>query len=132
MASSLGLPIVYLVENNQWSLATKIDQRRIPIDLKKLAESLSMKFTALEGNDAFEYFTMFRKIRNEVFVSMKPQLIEVSVESLGGFFADIGEDSERYINYHAGAVRIEPSDSGVFVADYSDPIYKIIEGLSEE
>jgi TPP-dependent pyruvate/acetoin dehydrogenase alpha subunit len=132
MASSLGLPIVYLVENNQWSLATKINQRRIPIDLKKLAESLSMKFTALEGNDASEYFTMFREIRNEVSLSMKPQLIEVSVESLGGFIADIGEDSERYINYHAGAVRIEHSDSGVFVADHSDPIYKISEELSEK
>ena len=132
MSSSLGLPIVYLVENNQWSLATKIDQRRIPINLRKLAESLSMKFTYLEGNDESEYLSMFRQIRNEVSASMKPQLIEVNLESLGGFVADIGGDSERYINYHAGAVRIEPNDNGVFATDCSDPIFKISEELSEK
>jgi len=127
IASSLGLPIVYVVENNQWSLATNIDQRRIPIDLRKLAASLSIEFSPLHGNNVTEYLSTFRKIRNEVCESMKPQLVEVNLESLGGFITDIGGDSERYINYHAGAIRIEPSDHGLLVNDSSDPIFNISE-----
>jgi hypothetical protein len=69
---------------------------------------------------------MFQRIRKEVASSMKPQVIEVQVESLGGYVADIGKDSERYINYHAGGVRMQPHAEGILVNNSSDPVFELL------
>ena len=39
---SNNLPSIIIVENNEWSLGTKINERRANIDLKKLASSLEI------------------------------------------------------------------------------------------
>jgi TPP-dependent pyruvate/acetoin dehydrogenase alpha subunit len=128
MSASLGLPVVYLVENNDWSLATRTDQRRISMDLKKLANSVSIDYTYLEGNGVEEYLLNFRRIREQVVTERKPQLVEAKVDSLGGFVADIGQNSERYINYHAGPLRTEPNDEGILANDTSDPVFNLLHG----
>jgi TPP-dependent pyruvate/acetoin dehydrogenase alpha subunit len=40
----LELPIIFLVENNDWSMATTINQRRSKINLGLLAKSLQIKY----------------------------------------------------------------------------------------
>jgi TPP-dependent pyruvate/acetoin dehydrogenase alpha subunit len=127
LSASLRLPIVYLVENNDWSLATRTDQRRIPMDLETLAKSISIEYTYLEGNSLDEYLLSFQNIRERVLSLQMPQLIEVRVESLGGFVTDVGQKSERYINYHAGPLRIEPGDGGVLVNNSSDPVFNLLQ-----
>ncbi len=44
-----------IVENNQWSLGTKIPERRRPIDLGKLTASLGVGYELLKGNDVLAY-----------------------------------------------------------------------------
>ena len=127
IASSLCLPIIYIIENNEWSLATKVEERRVKLDLNKISDSLSLRYSCLESNDSPKYLKEFRRIRQEVTISMKPQIIEVKVQSLGGYEADIGKDSQRYVNYHSGAVRIEPDNRGILVHDSSDPLFVALE-----
>jgi TPP-dependent pyruvate/acetoin dehydrogenase alpha subunit len=128
LSASLSLPIIYVVENNNWSLATKISDRRVPIDLKGLTNSVGIEYTHLQGNNLSEYLGDFQRIRESVKNSKMPQLIEVQVESLGGYIADSGTTSERYINYHAGAVRIQHCTNGILVNNSSDPVFNLFEG----
>ena len=41
MIKSLGLSVVVIIENNEWSLGTHISERRINIDVEKMTSSLS-------------------------------------------------------------------------------------------
>jgi TPP-dependent pyruvate/acetoin dehydrogenase alpha subunit len=54
-AASHRLNLVFLVENNNHSLASTIAERRCAIDLARLAESVGVPYTRLEGNDAAAY-----------------------------------------------------------------------------
>lgn len=129
IASSLGLPIIYIIENNGWSLATSIEERRVPLDLAHLSKSISVGYSRLEGNNSHKYLKKFQTVRQHVANQMTPHLVEILVHSLGGFLIDEGKDSQRYINYHSGSVRIEPDSNGVFKQDATDPLYLVLEDL---
>jgi len=129
IASSLGLPIVYVIENNGWSLGTTIDERRVQIDLAHLTKSLSIGYSRLQDNNPHEYLNHFQTVREGVANQMTPHLVEIYVHSLGGFIMDEGKESQRYINYHAGAVRVEPDSNGVFEQNSTDPLYVVLEDL---
>jgi len=129
IASSLGLPIVYVIENNGWSLATTIEERRVQLDLARLTKSLSIGYSRLQENNPHEYLKHFQTVRETVANQMTPHLVEIFVHSLGGFIMDEGKESQRYINYHAGAVRIEPDSYGVFEQNSTDPLYVVLEDL---
>ena len=129
IASSLGLPIVFVVENNGWSLATSIEERRVQLDLALLTESLSIGYSRLQDNNPYEYLKHLQTVRASVSNQRAPHLVEIFVHSLGGFIMDEGKESQRYINYHAGAVRIEPDSHGVFEQNSTDPLYVVLEDL---
>lgn len=129
IASSLGLPIIYIVENNGWSLATTIEERRVQLDLAHLTKSISVGYSRLEGNNSYKYLKEFQTVRQHVANQMTPHLVEILVHSLGGFLIDEGKDSQRYINYHSGSVRIEPDNNGVFEQNATDPLYIVLEDL---
>lgn len=130
IASSLELPIVYVIENNGWSLATTIDERRVQLDLAHLTNSLSIGYSRLQDNNPREYLKHFQIVRENVANQMTPHLVEIFVHSLGGFIMDEGKESQRYINYHAGAVRIDPDSNGVFEQNSTDPLYVVLEDLN--
>ena len=54
-ARSHGLNVVFLVENNNHSLASTIPERRCAIDLERLAASVDVSFERLSGNDPARY-----------------------------------------------------------------------------
>ena len=127
-ASSVGLPIVFLVENNEWSLGTSIAERRTEIDLKTFARSMSVDYLHLSENDPDNYVSKLETARSNVAQSGRPLIIEVIVHSLGGFYKEeIG--NKRYINYHAGAIRLEPDFNNVFERNSSDPMFVVLEDL---
>ena len=127
-ASSVGLPIVFLVENNEWSLGTSIAERRTEIDLKTFARSMSADYLHLSENDPDNYVSKLETARSNVAQSGRPLIIEVIVHSLGGFYKEeIG--NKRYINYHAGAIRLEPDFNNVFERNSSDPMFVVLEDL---
>ena len=123
IASSLKLPIVFVVENNRWSLGTSILERRTEIDLSKFVDSMNVGFQSLKDNDINSYLSTMLKIREIVAATTQPQVLEVEVHSLGGFYVAEDQDSMRYVNYHAGAIKIEPDDNGIFEKNSTDPVF---------
>ena len=123
IASSLKLPIVFVVENNSWSLGTSILERRTEIDLSKFVDSMNVGFQSLKDNDINSYLSTMLKIREIVTATTQPQVLEVEVHSLGGFYVAEDQDSKRYVNYHAGAIKIEPDEDGIFEKNSTDPVF---------
>jgi TPP-dependent pyruvate/acetoin dehydrogenase alpha subunit len=128
-ASSVGLPIVFLVENNEWSLGTSITERRTEIDLKSFAKSMSVDYLHLCENDPDNYVSELETARINVAQSGRPLIIEVVVQSLGGFYKEEEIGSKRYINYHAGAIRLKPDSDNVFERNSSDPMFVVLDDL---
>jgi TPP-dependent pyruvate/acetoin dehydrogenase alpha subunit len=100
---SNNLNIVIIIENNQWSLGTMINERRSPIDLKILANSLDIDYLSLNGNDPFEYIKKVSLCRAKSVENNSPILIEVDLTTLG-YWHKVTQDypKGKYINYHAG------------------------------
>ena len=128
-ASSVGLPIVFLVENNEWSLGTSIAERRIEIDLKTFAKVMSVDYLHLSENDPVNYVSKLETARINVSHSARPCIIEVKVQSLGGFYKEEEIGRKRYINYHAGAVRLKPDVNNVFERNSSDQMFVVLDDL---
>ena len=127
IASSLNLPIVFVVENNKWSLGTSISERRTEIDLSKFVDSMNVGFQSLKDNNINDYLSTMLKTREIVAVTTQPQVLEVEVHSLGGFYVAEDQDSKRYVNYHAGAIKIEPDENGIFEKNSTDPVFTSLE-----
>jgi TPP-dependent pyruvate/acetoin dehydrogenase alpha subunit len=119
-ASSWALPLVVIIENNQWSLGTQISERRIHIDVSKLCQSMEIEYVALAGNEIGEYVLGMKGAREMASLG-RPVVVEIDVETLGGFFVEEANGA-RYINYHAGRAKF-PNDEVVISKDASDPIF---------
>ena len=128
-ASSTKLPLVFLVENNEWSLGTSISERREEIDLKGFAKSISVDYLHLSKNDPFDYIAQLKHVRESVASYHKPCIVEVEIHSLGGFYKQEDLGSKRYINYHAGAIRLEPDSNNVFERNSNDPMFVVLNHL---
>jgi TPP-dependent pyruvate/acetoin dehydrogenase alpha subunit len=122
---SNNLKTVIIVENNQWSLGTKIDERRCSIDLKKLTGSLGIDYLALKGNNPFQYIDAIRSCRSNVYETNTPALIEVQLTTLGYWYMETEEYPEgKFINYHAGpAPEVEMMDYPLICANTEDPLF---------
>ena len=122
IATSLNLNVIFIVENNRWSLGSEINERRKEISLQKLAESLGIKYYNLSGNNVWNYFNQLRSVRENSLTDGLPSLVEFNVTTLGGYFVE--ENSRnRYINYHAGRIKINPSSDGIIEENSNDPVY---------
>ena len=119
-ASSWKLPIVFLVENNGWSLGTEISERRIEINLEQLSHSIGCGYLKLSGNNVDDYVSSLKAIRQSI-LGNKPVIVEVLLTTLGGYYLEEA-NGRRYINYHAGKAKIQ-SKGIVICEDSSDPIF---------
>jgi TPP-dependent pyruvate/acetoin dehydrogenase alpha subunit len=114
-ARSHDLPLAIVVENNDHSMSSTIDQRRCGIALNKLCESLDVTYLALDGNDIVSYAENLRALRDDVEASRRPAVIEVHI---------------ALMNQHAGPTPGWPTDplsielaAGLVIRDdASDPI----------
>lgn len=134
---SNDLPSVIIVENNEWSLGTKINERRANIDLKKLASSLKIEYEFLHNNNPFEYLTLIQKIRSDAVFNKSPVLVEVKLTTFGYWYLKNNDyPNGKFINYHAGpAPEIEFKDFPIIEPSNSDPLhvlsgYESIESLT--
>jgi TPP-dependent pyruvate/acetoin dehydrogenase alpha subunit len=123
IASSLNLPIIFLIENNFWSLGTSITERRIPINLELLANSLSIEYLKLSQNNPLEYYDKLSETRKKSQQTSRPKIIEVEVHSLGGYLVNEDSGKERYVNYHAGGIKFDPDLNNIFEHNFSDPVF---------
>jgi len=131
---SNNLEIVVIVENNQWSLATKIDERRCDIDLGKLANSLGIEFFSLSGNDPFGYIKTVSSCRSKSLEHNSPVLIEAHLTTFGYWYMKTKEYPEgKFINYHAGpASEVEMGKYPLISPSDQDPLFVLKKYLSEK
>jgi len=133
-ARNMDLPLIILVENNNWSLATQIVERRKSINLDQLASSLGARYTFLEGNNLIQYYHEILAVRERVYLQKTPEIVEVRLTTLGGWRLLTEEFPDgKYVNYHAGSAPKVSLDNGLVLNfDESDPVYLIKENLGEQ
>lgn len=128
------LPTVVIVENNEWSLGTKIDERRADIDLSKLAKSFDIEYQLLTGNDPFEYQEKLKSIKLEAIKNSTPVLVEVKLTTLGYWYMKNNDYPDgKFINYHGGpAPEVEKKNYPLLDESNSDPLFILDNYLSIE
>jgi TPP-dependent pyruvate/acetoin dehydrogenase alpha subunit len=128
------LPTVVIVENNEWSLGTKIDERRADIDLFKLAKSFDIEYQLLTGNDPFEYQEKLKSIKLEAIKNSTPVLVEVKLTTLGYWYMKNNDYPDgKFINYHGGAApEVEKKNYPLLDESNSDPLFILDNYLSIE
>lgn len=122
LSSSKQLGVIFVVENNRWSLASEIAERRVDIDLKLMAQSLGAQYEKLFGNNVVEYQAKLSEIREKCVKSRSTFVVEIDLKTLGGFFVGEG-DLSRYVNYHAGKAQHHSIASRVIEYSNLDPVW---------
>lgn len=122
LSSSKNLGVIYVVENNGWSLASTIEDRRIRINLSSLAQSLGVQYQKFSGNNVHEYADKLSEIRNANLIRKDTLIVEVELKTLGGYFVE-ESNGKRYINYHAGKAQKESISESIIQNDLDDPVF---------
>ena len=103
MFKSLKLSGMIIIENNGWSMSTRIQERRAPLDLEKFLMSYNIKYEKLEGNDPYDYIKKLSNLRKDSLKTHEPVCIEVNVTTLGDWRMKTSELPDgKFVNYHAG------------------------------
>lgn len=131
---SNNLSCLVIIENNGWSLATRIKERRCDIDLAKFAESLDLKYEKLRGNDVFQYIEKLKNLKQYSLENNTPIVIEVELTTLGGRYVEDANNPEgkRFINYHAGpAPEVFLRNLPLIEESENDPIFVLSSQFDE-
>lgn len=122
---TFNLSTIVIIENNGWSLATQIHERRCSIHLDRFASSLDVPYMMLDGNDVYQYIDQLRKARLHVLENKSPLIIEVKLTTLGYWWMKTEEHPDgKFINYHAGATpEVHISELPIIHKDGSDPLF---------
>lgn len=122
---SNDLSVLTIIENNRWSLATKINERRIEINIKKMAESLGAGYIKLKGNDTFDYIKKLKDARESALTNKTTVCVEVELTTLGSWYMKTKEYPKgKFINYHAGpAPTVSLTNGPIIIKSKKDPVY---------
>ena len=125
--NTFNLPVVIIVENNEWSLATQIHERRCPIELECLTRSFNMQYVHLTGNDPSKYIEELNGLRSHTLENKIPVLAEVGLSTLGDWRLKTEEFPDgKFVNYHAGASpSVTLEDDPLIAHDETDPVYVV-------
>lgn len=130
---SNNLSTIIIIENNQWSLATKICERRIKINIKKITESLGAGYIKLRGNDPFDYIKKLEDMREFSLTNKTAVCIEVELTTLGSWYQETKEYPKgKFINYHAGsAPEVNLTNWPIITKSTKDPVYILLKYFNE-
>ncbi len=120
------LPALVIVENNRWSLATEIQERRCNINLERFAGSLGIKFEKLAGNDPCQYIKKIRELKEYSLLNHQPVCMEVELSTLGYWHVETEGYAPpgRFINYHAGAApTVSMAEWPIIEESADDPLF---------
>lgn len=143
MFKSLKIPGFVIIENNEWSMSTKIEERRCNVDLEKICAAEDIMFLKLSGNNPVEYIKKLKEMKEYSLANNEPICIEVYLTTLGDWIMEHPEyPNGKLINYHAGpAPTIDLENCPTIIKDdIKDPIFvlksmfneKIIEQISNK
>ena len=141
-SKSNDLPLLVIIENNEWSLATKINERRCAINIKRFSEGLDIGYELFTSNDVYEYVEKLKGLRAFVLKNKTPFCLEVKLTTLGYWYQKTEEFPDgKFINYHAGsAPNVTLKNGPVIEKNQNDPVFfinkyfdkKILESVSQE
>ncbi len=128
-----GLSSLIIVENNGWSLATTISERRCDINLGKFTSAFDVRYETLKGNSAYEYADKIRELADYALKNRTPVCIEVHLTTLGHWYLKTDEyPGGKYINYHAGpAPEIKLTEWPLIEASDEDPVFVLLKYFDE-
>ena len=109
LAKYLKLPLVYLIENNQWSMYTKIKERRCVIDLKKLCSSINVNHQLISTRNFSYSIKEFQKNISNCRNFKEPLVVEFNIKTFGH-----SVKNNKYINYHHGVANLNLIDKIYF------------------
>ena len=129
----MKLPVLVIVENNGWSLATRIEERRGSIDLASMANGLGAGYETLVGNDPYDYTARLIELRSTALKTTAPLVVEVPLSTLGSWLMPTEELPDgKYINYHAGpAPKVALSTWPLLSDSDEDPLYVVAQRFDE-
>jgi pyruvate dehydrogenase E1 component alpha subunit len=124
-ARSQGLRCLFVVENNQYAMASTISDRRCPIAIDHLCNAVGAPYVALRGNWVVEYADRLTEFRAQVERDGCPACIEVDLKN---------------INRHAGPTPGWPTDPmnidagrGLVILESAhDPVHVVKQRLPAE
>lgn len=128
LAKTLGLSMLFIIENNNWSLATRIKDRRCQIDLADLAGAVRIKYAKLSGNDPYKYIACLKQLRRYSLAKKEPVCVEIKLSTLGDWRGPVTPQypQGKFINYHSGAApSISWDNSPIIKQDVSDPVFVV-------
>jgi TPP-dependent pyruvate/acetoin dehydrogenase alpha subunit len=125
MMKTFRCSALVIVENNHWSLATEIQERRCDIKLDLWGASLGIPYYQLKGNDVYHYIERLQEAYARALTDESPVIVEVALHTLGDWRMKTDEyPNGKYINYHAGAApNVELSENPVIEASDDDPTH---------
>jgi pyruvate dehydrogenase E1 component alpha subunit len=131
---TFDLPALILAENNGWSLATQIHERRCPIRLDLFADALDAEYLLLAGNDPWAYAQKLRQAKAKALAERSPVVVEVQLATLGDWRKPMPEFPDgKYINYHAGAAPTVCLNPWPLIrAGAEDPVFVLAGRLGED
>jgi TPP-dependent pyruvate/acetoin dehydrogenase alpha subunit len=131
---SNNLKVITIVENNEWSLGSKIEERRCDIDLNKISSSLSIPYIKLSGNNPFEYLKALASPLENVKKESTPLCIEAELKTLGYWYEIQPEFPDgKFINYHSGkAPKLSVDDNLILEKSINDPLHVLSEIIGKE
>ncbi len=124
-ARSHRLRVVFILDNNDYSMASKISERRCDIRVGSLCDAVGIPFFQLRDNNLEAYVQTLGDVRNSVLEDSNPVCVEFSTSLL---------------NQHAGPtpgwptdpLRIDISDGLVIGTAEEDPIAVLKESIGVE
>lgn len=134
MAKSLKLPCFIIIENNEWSMATRINERRCDIDLEKFSSAYGIKYSKFSGNNPVKYIEKLKTLKEYAINNSEPVCIEFDVATLGDWIMKHDEyPNGKFINYHAGPapeVDLETCPAVIKTSE-QDPVYALKQIIKE-
>ena len=135
MLKTYNLSTIIIVENNEWSMSTKISERRCQIDLKNFTKSIGIRYEKIKGNNPYELISKLNKIKEYSLKNKEPVCIEMILTTLGNWKKITPEYPEgKFINYHAGpAPTIDIKTCPIIIKKSTvDPIFVVRDVIGEK
>lgn len=93
-AASRKLPVIVIIDNNQWAYRTKLDEQTAAIPLSRKAEAFGIRGFTIDGTDALCVYAL-TKMAREIALSGTPVLIESVTFRMAGHSAY--DPYEKYV-----------------------------------
>lgn len=139
MASVLGVPVLFVLENNEYAISTHISRVNPSVPFVERARSYGVEADVVDGNDVEAVDASSRRLVDLVRSSMRPAFLECDTYRLGphwtgewGGYRPREEVAERWKHEPIRRFTQELVSSGAVSADEVDRLRKEVEAEVEQ